>query len=222
MKYKFNIKEALKQGWDLTKKHFWLMLGIGVLSMLVSYAIEGVKYLFLGMSQHSGFMYLPYLLFLIAGFVASLILSFNTYRMIFDMIDGKGAKIMDLFKWDDTIAKRLGKWLLANIAVGLIVFVGFIFLIIPGIYFAIKYAYVNMLMVEKDMTIGEAFKKSADMTQGEKWHLLGLFAICVVAVIVGMLLLVVGIIPAIMIVAFANTLVYRKLAASAHAKVETV
>jgi uncharacterized membrane protein len=222
MKYKFNIEEVFAQAWTLTKKHFWLMLGVGAVTMIISYTIEGIKYLFLAGSKEMGFMYLPYAVFLVVGFAASLILGFNTYRMIFDMVDGKSTKIMDLFKWDNTISSRLGKWLVANFVLGFIIFIGFILLIVPGIYLAIRYAYVNMLLIEKDITIKEAFKKSSDMTQGEKWHLIGMFLVCAIVVMIGLILLVIGLVPAVMIVTFASVLVYRKLESHTHHKVETV
>lgn len=220
MKYKFNIEEVFKQAWELTKKHFWLMLGVGAVTMLISYAIEGMQYTFLVWSKDMSFMYIPYLVLLVIGFLVSLVLSFNSYRIMFDLVDAKGAAVKDLFKWDTRIKSRLPHWLVAQVIYGLIVFLGFVFLIVPGIYLAIKYMYVGMLMIEKDITITEAFKKSAEMTKGEMWHLVGIGAISILIVMIGLMLLVIGVVTAIMIVAFATTLVYRRLASQTHKEVK--
>lgn len=216
MKYKFNIEESFKQAWELTKKHFWLMLGVGVVTMLISYALEGVEYTFLAWSKDMSFMYLPYLVLLVIGFLVSLVLTFNTYRIMFDLVDGKSAKVKDLFRCDSFIKSRLPHWLIAQLVYGIIVMLGLIFLIVPGIYLAIKYMYVNMLMIEKDITIKEAFKKSAEMTKGEMWHLIGMGMVCIIVVMLGLILLIIGVVPAIILVAFATMLVYRKLGDAHH------
>jgi len=86
--------------------------------------------------------------------------------------------------------------LLANILTGIIIFIGFIFLIVPGIVFACKLAFVPYLIVDEKMEAIAAVKKSWEMTKGHAGavFLIGLIAIPIS--IAGLVCLGVGIIPA--------------------------
>ena len=86
--------------------------------------------------------------------------------------------------------------LLANILTGIIIFIGFVFLIVPGIVFACKLAFVPYLIVDEKMDAIAAVKKSWEMTKG---HAGAVFLIGLIAMpisIAGLVCLGVGIIPA--------------------------
>mgnify|MGYP006935323538 FL=1 len=86
--------------------------------------------------------------------------------------------------------------ILANLLVSAIVIAGILFLIVPGIIFACKLAFVPYLVMDKEMETVEAVKLSWEMTNGHTGtiFLMGLLAIPIA--IMGLLLLVIGIIPA--------------------------
>lgn len=52
-----------------------------------------------------------------------------------------------------------------------IIAIGAIFLIIPGIYFLVKYEFVGLLIIDKNSSIIESFTKSSLLTYGCKWKL---------------------------------------------------
>ncbi len=68
--------------------------------------------------------------------------------------------------------------ILANILVGVIVVIGLILLIIPGIVFACKLAFTPYLVVDRKMEVIEAVKESWRMTDGHAGtvFLIGLLA----------------------------------------------
>jgi len=68
---------------------------------------------------------------------------------------------------------------LASLLVGIIVVIGFILLIVPGIIFACKLAFTPYLVVDRKMEVIEAVKESWRMTNGHAWKvfLIGLLAI---------------------------------------------
>ncbi len=66
---------------------------------------------------------------------------------------------------------RLKTYVVANLLYTLIMWFGMILLFIPGAIWAIKYGFMNYLLVDTEMGIKQAFKKSAQMTKGHKWHL---------------------------------------------------
>lgn len=87
---------------------------------------------------------------------------------------------------------------IAGMVSGIIICVGFILLIVPGIIFACKLAFVPYLVIEKRMEAAEAIRESWNMTEG---HAMTIFLIGLAGIpvcIAGLLCLVVGIIPAFM------------------------
>ncbi len=102
MKYKFNIKEAFKQGWDLTKKHFWLMLGIGATVVVMNMAVSWVP---------------------IVSTLVSLWTGFNIYKITIDLVEDKSVEFTDIFKWNKTIFRWTGAQILFGLAIFLPIFI---------------------------------------------------------------------------------------------------
>jgi uncharacterized membrane protein len=87
---------------------------------------------------------------------------------------------------------------LANLLVWAIIGIGIFLLVVPGIIFACKLAFVKYLVMERKMDPVEAVKESWRMTTGHAWDifLIGLLAIPIG--IAGLICFGVGIIPAVM------------------------
>jgi uncharacterized membrane protein len=97
---------------------------------------------------------------------------------------------------------------LAALLVAIIIFIGFILLIIPGIIFACKLAFTPYLIVDRKMEVMEAIKSSWNMTNGHAWKvfLIGLLAIPIF--IAGLICFGVGVIISIMWVSMALASLY--------------
>lgn len=92
-----------------------------------------------------------------------------------------------------------------------LVLFGFILMIIPGIYWALKYQFVPILIVDKKCGIMDAFSQSAQLTSGNMLKLFGFNLMMVGIVILGALCFLVGLFIAIPTVGMANAHVYRQL-----------
>jgi uncharacterized membrane protein len=103
------------------------------------------------------------------------------------------------------------QYFLASIAVGLMVVAGFILLIIPGVYIALRFMFVPYLVVDRRMKVGAALKESSRMTEGRKWQLLGLVLLLVLINIAGALLLLVGLLVTMPVTTIALAHAYRTL-----------
>lgn len=103
------------------------------------------------------------------------------------------------------------KFLAVSVLYGLVVLGGFILLIIPGIYVALRYCFAPILVIDKKMNPSEAFAKSKEMTQDKKWKLLGFFASSMVFVLLGLIGLGVGIVITFIIYKLSFVYLYRKL-----------
>jgi uncharacterized membrane protein len=98
---------------------------------------------------------------------------------------------------------------LANLLVGFIVGIGIVFLILPGIIFACKLAFVPYLVIDKKMEVIEALKESWKRTNG---HAIDIFVMGLMAVpifLLGLVFLVIGTIPAIMWISMAFASMYH-------------
>jgi len=81
---------------------------------------------------------------------------------------------------------------LANLLVFAIVGIGFILLIVPGIVFACRLAFVPYLVMDKGMDPAAAIEKSWTMTRGHGFRVFGMFLVAIPLLIVGFCLLIVG------------------------------
>ena len=125
----------------------------------------------------------------------------------------------DKLEIKDMFAAFRNYWnaVLANLLVYIIVSVGFVLLIVPGIIFACKLAFVRYLVVDRKMEVIAAVKESWRMTNGHAWQvfLIGLLAIPIS--IAGLICLGVGIIIAMMWVSLAFASLYHAVSLSGEA-----
>jgi len=90
--------------------------------------------------------------------------------------------IGDFFK---TGFNRFGTLLGASILSFLGIVIGFICLIIPGIYLMIRWYFIYQIIVDRDASVFESFKQSADMVTGQFWIILTLVILIVVIQAIG-------------------------------------
>ncbi len=64
---------------------------------------------------------------------------------------------------------------IASLLYWLICSIGFMFFMVPGIYFAIRYGFFNQFIVDKKVGALEAFRLSSELTEGVKWNLFSLW-----------------------------------------------
>jgi uncharacterized membrane protein len=80
---------------------------------------------------------------------------------------------------------------LANLLVWAIVGIGLILLLVPGIIFACRLAFVPYLVMDKGLDPVAAIEKSWFMTRGHGWRIFGMYVLIIVMFFCGLLLLVV-------------------------------
>lgn len=158
----FSIGGVLKFGWQTFKKRPWFLIGV----TLVLFIIPSIPNAFA--DETPGMSLLVFLLNLV-GWVLSLLMSIGAIKITLAFVDGGTPAFKDLFSH----AQYLWRYFLASVLYGLIVIGGLILLIVPGIIWALKYQFAVYLIVDKNMAITDAFKRSRAITQGHKWNLLG-------------------------------------------------
>ncbi len=86
---------------------------------------------------------------------------------------------------------------LSHLLVAALVGIAFIALILPGIFVACRLAFVSYLVMDKGLEPIEAVETSWRMTRKHGWKIFGLGCMSILIGLGGLLLLVVGLIPAI-------------------------
>ena len=108
------------------------------------------------------------------------------YVFIRDLLLGKGVDIKETFESLIKNRELVGKFVMGALSLFLVMLGGLILLIIPGIIWAIKYMFVPLLILDKNMSVKEAFKASGKITNGYRWLL---FAYSVLVGVIGMIFL---------------------------------
>lgn len=198
MNNELSFRDALSTGWSITKSRFPLLLAyLGTLILLgaARYFIEkpidsmGVKAV-LGI----GFQ------------IVNWYLTFNALGVSLKLIDDKEVSYADFW----LPQSNFWFYVLATLLYGLIIAVGTLLLIVPGIIFGLMFMFYGYVMVEKKLGPIEALKESKRLTAGAKWDLF-LFSLLAIGLnLLGVLALLVGVLVTMTITFIAMAHLYRQ------------
>ncbi len=147
-----------------------------------------------------------------------MIVSLGSIYIVLALVDGKKASIGEIFSQ----SHLFWRYLWASIVYGFAVAVGFILLIVPGVYMALKYGLYRYVIVDRpELSAMDALKESARLTDGIKWDLL-IFSFALVGInLLGLLALGIGLLYTIPVSAMAYVALYRSLTRIASGPIET-
>ena len=220
-----DITGCIGRGFELTKRHFGTLLVIGIIMFAISAGASLIMGLIdsaagWGQSSPETITGDPDMDEIIAGIsdqgsllnrlVCGLVdafLGLGITRIALNIVSGQAYSIAMLFsQGGKTIRVFIAKFLY-----GLMVGFGFLLLIVPGIYFAIRYSQYENAIVDKDMGIFDAFSYSSKITQENKMSLLGFYILGFLIIVAGAIALLVGLLFAIPLYILSTIVVYRWL-----------
>lgn len=179
---------ALGYGWQKMKDNFVNLLVV-ILILMVAQSLSGFSNS--GSNPSFSERSLSFVIWLlIAGPIA-----YSSAWVFLKAVRGDAYDIKDVFA---CFSKDYFEIMLANLLVTIIIIIGFVFLIIPGIIFAVKLAFVPYLVMDKQMKAMDAIKASWEMTRGYFWQIFFLGFISFFIVLGGLILFIIGIFPAAM------------------------
>lgn len=197
----FSRKEALIYSWNTFKKNWKFLLGI----IVIVAAVNFVPSLFQDQIKES-FPAVNLVISIVLWFI-QLVFSIGLIVISLKYIDRKKPKFEDLY-----IHYRLFiNYFVGSLLYGLIVLVGLILFVVPGIIWAIKFHFYEYFIVDKKMGPLEALSASGKITKGNKWNLFLLGLIFFGLAILGLLAFGVGIFVVWPVAMIATAYVYRKL-----------
>jgi uncharacterized membrane protein len=184
----FRSWDFIGRAWDLVKPH-WLPLAA---MFVIMGAIGAIPYL--GACA----------MFIIGG-----ALNVGISRAILGLLAGKPPTVGMMFEGFD----RFGPAFLLSLVAGLLIAVGTLFLVVPGIILSVMWMFMYLVMAETQLDFWPAMQASAELTAGYRWELFCLLLACFVVALLGLLACCVGVVVAQPVIFTAVALAYRFLQA---------
>lgn len=217
-----DIGGCVKRAFDLTCRNFGMILLVLIVYMAVAFGVESV--LSLALASLTGELGAvpkpeefgsPSMNLMFAGLgvktlltqLLSVFLSLGATRIGLNLVSGKEFNVGMLFGGGKKLLPALG----ATILFALITIVGFALLIVPGVYFALRYGFFLTAMVDRDLGVIDSLKYSSSLTTNNRLNLFLLGLLGIVIMLAGFLALCVGIFFAIPVLWLSWMVAYRWL-----------
>ena len=199
-----SVSKIFGKAWELFKEHSSDLVVFTFVYVILSSIISVIDTL----TESS-----PFLIVLIISIVcgiAQMILALGFNSILLNTVDGSKSNLQELFS--KTNPTLIFQYIVGSILAGVAIVIGFIFLIIPGIYLAIRFQFFTLCMLEQEVPdCGKALNESWNMTEGHVLDLfsLGILSLCLV--ILGIIALMVGLFVAIPVAGLMTAIAYRIL-----------
>lgn len=188
--------------------YFGITMGYGMISGVINALISGPPTIQSSGAYNSSpgsFAVILSILTNLSGQVLSIFLSLGTTRIALNLVSGQEAPLGLLFSGGSKLLRAIG----ASIIFGLMVFVGFVLLIVPGIYLALRYGQFLHAIVDRDLGVFESFSYSSSLTTNNRMNLFLLGLLCILIMLAGLLACGIGLIVAFPIVWMTSFVAYR-------------
>lgn len=196
------IGDSLRYGWNVMKRNVGFFIGLLIVYYGIVFVLSGVVEFLLSENE------ILYLIGNIVYYIISTLLGIGLLKITLDICDNKKPSIGTLFT---SGGPYLWRMIGCYILYGLIVLGGLLLLIVPGIIWALKFSLAFYLIVDQNMGVTDALKKSAELTTGVKWELLGFGILAGLINILGLLLIFIGLFATVPTTTMAYAYIYRRL-----------
>ena len=199
------MSACFEEAFSLMKKHFWML----VLIVFIGGAIETPMWLMQQTQPNSdGFDFAFSILQLIQVVYYFGIASIYSYGVIhiFTKVARKKAFVFEeTFLGFRTFFRLIQSRLLVFLVVGL----GLVLLLIPGLFMACRLVFVPYLIMDKKHGVVDSLKISFYMTKGYSWTIFGMWILSFVIIILGLVLLGFGILVSLVWINAAFAVLYN-------------
>ncbi len=181
--------EYIKEAWAIyTKKENFvffakIMAVLVIINTLLGYLIN---YLFPVQNwENLDFQNIPVLIGFVCISLVAFLVNMWTYSTMYMAILKMGKDEKEIFRLG---YKKMWKYFLITFVVTLIVMLGLVLLIVPGVMFGIWYSFSLFLVLDKSMGIKASLKQSKEMVKGKFWKIFVVNAvIMIISFIFGMI-----------------------------------
>lgn len=208
------IDRLFQEARVLAKKNLWKMFRLGIVLGLLTMIFQAFLPMGLAIIIGTGSREEQELAIRLLSMICwLLIIPLNVWftKIILDTVDGKNWTISNLFSYYSKDFRSSIGYLFGIILKQIIIIIGLLLLIIPGIIFSLRLQFVEYLIIDKKMWPIEAIKASRTMTKGQLMNVFSVLIIGSMIIFIGTLALLIWLIWAIPTAAFLNALFYRHL-----------
>jgi hypothetical protein len=186
--YPFDIGRCISRGWNLVMKHFWLTVGATVLIHLIVAVIGGLP---------------------VIGWALKAVFVGGLDWMFLKLVREEKAELGDAFAGFNLAFLPL---CLFGIVSTILVVLGVVLCIVPGIYLAVCWLLFSPLIIlDKRIEFWDAMELARKVVSKHWWHLFGFALVCGLVLIAGSLVCVVGVFIAMPIVRAAIVYAYEDI-----------
>jgi predicted Ser/Thr protein kinase len=185
--YELNIRSCLRRGWKLLRANFWPFVGITALI----FALMGFASSVGGATLRHGPVHGGSLE--IGSWLAALIwgpLAGGMYLYLLRKIRGEKATVETVFSG---FSNRFLHLFLGGFVSHLLIWLGFLCLILPGIYLLVAWTFTLPIIVDKQLDFWSAMELSRKVVTKHWWKFLGFTLICMLLSLAGVIALFVGV-----------------------------
>lgn len=195
----FSKKEALLVGWQTFKERPFFLIGLFVLTTLISVLTGWVA----DQVPHGGANVALNLI----DFAVQIILGMGMTLILLRVYDKAHTDYTDLLE----PIHLFWKYFVMTVLVVIITSIGFVLFVVPGIVAAIALVFAPYLVVDRNMKPLEALQESMHITHGHRWNVLIFGALVFIVNIAGAAAFGLGLFITIPVTALAAVHVYRWL-----------
>ncbi len=192
-------------GMQVTGDYFLSLLLIVIVVGLVQGPVQIVRFTF----QIGGFSLLIGIFALLALAYSFLVIPVFQYGSNILFVHAARKQKPDFNKLVEGFSSNYLNIVLANLMVFALVMIGIVMLIIPGIIIGCRFAFVSYLVMDKKLDPVSAVEESWRLTKGYGWTIFAMGLVSFFIVIFGLILLIVGIFPAIVWVSSSFAVLYQ-------------
>lgn len=195
-----HVSEIFKASWGYTKSQIWILAGLVIGFMLIAFTVGIFAMPMQGSSGGTAFSYL-------ISALLSAIFYVGYIKNTFQTMDGEEPQFSAYLQ----SGRKIANYFLANILFGVVVCIGTLLFVIPGIYLGIRLQFFGQSIVDEDTSAIQALKQSWALTKGKVMPLFLLLLTQILILIIGLIIFGIGIFVAIPLILMMQSYTYRLL-----------
>ena len=186
--YQLQIGSCFSRGWDLVKNHFWLTVGATFLVHLITLAVGAIP---------------------LVGLALTYVFIGGLDWMFLKLVRGQQAEVGDAFAGFNL---AFGPLALFSLVAQLLVFLGIVLCVLPGIYLSISWMlFTPLIILDKRLDFWQAMEIGRKVVTRHWWQVFGFALVCLLLLLCGLLLCGIGVFIAIPIVRAATVYAYEDI-----------
>ncbi|MBK9178810.1 MAG: hypothetical protein IPM45_04435 [Acidimicrobiales bacterium] len=194
-----SVGDAIGYGWRAFTKYPGPLI-------LISVVVWAVNVVFSGLGAAMGDAWAFRAVIQIVGWLITILLSLGLIRVALKVTRGEEPQVSDLF-----ITDNYGVYLVTSVIFGIVMAVGLMLCIVPGIIWGIIFGFYGFAIVDRNDDLGGSFSRSSEITKGQRGTLFVLGLALIGINILGALLCGLGLLVSYPVTLVAGGYAYRVL-----------